>query len=117
MERVKNYIHDISFRKTALLGVIFALWYEFFTCVSRFMLHLQSTRDTAFLSNFTFGLRIHHGYIGFALMCISPFLKTSHYKKIMLIAGIMLFLSDLIHHFGVLLPVTGTPGFDFFYPL
>ena len=39
---------------------------EAVTCAFRWGLDLQSTRDTSFLAPLTFGVRIHHGYVGAA---------------------------------------------------
>ena len=65
----------------------------------------------------TGGIRIHHGYVG-AFM-IPPgiwFYDRSGWGRWTLIIGVALFLSDMIHHFLVLWPMTGSPQFDFFYP-
>ncbi|HBE71421.1 MAG TPA: hypothetical protein DDW52_25020 [Planctomycetaceae bacterium] len=129
---------------------------EAVTCVMRFGLQLESTRDTAsLLSWFTFGYRIHHGYIGLLLTiaaliarrgltsakrgAIAKHAPSSRQQKnskhqsngagrstevtsnarwtdVALVVGLALLASDVIHHFLVLWPVTGSPQFDFVYP-
>src|SRR5258708_2352507 len=55
--------------KVLVWGLLLALVIEGFTVVLRFGLHLESTRDTAStIGTMTFGLRIHHGYIGLFLL-------------------------------------------------
>ena len=92
---------------------------EVLTCVSRFGLGLQSTRDTAStIGVLTFGIRIHHGYVGLVMVVIAVRLwhrSPSRARYILLIA-IALIASDLIHHFLVLWPITGSPHFHFVYP-
>ena len=104
-----------------------ALWWslaltciiELVTVVLRFGFELESTRDTAStIGRLTFGIRIHHGYCGLVLMLVAYWLM-SRYPRLArwgLIIGLALFLSDLIHHFLVLWPLTGSPHFDLTYP-
>ena len=92
---------------------------EVLTCALRFGVGLESTRDTAStIGKLTFGLRIHHSYVGvvvliFAFVLLERIQKLGRY---LLIAGIGLLFSDLIHHFLVLYPVTGSPHFHLWYP-
>ena len=99
------------------LGLTFLI--ELVTVVLRFGLKLDSTRDTAStIGRLTFGIRIHHGYCGLALMLVA-YLLFSRYPQLArwgLIIGLALLLSDLIHHFLVLWPLTGSPHFDLTYP-
>ncbi len=88
---------------------------ELVTCLFRFGLHLQSTHDTSWLRGVTFGLRIHHGYIGLMLIVVALFLRPS-WRRWLLILGCALVLSDLAHHFLVLWPITGHSDFDLVYP-
>lgn len=78
---------------------------------------MESTRDTEFLSQLTFGLRIHHGYIGVLILFVLLFKKNlfGKYTKFIIALSIALIASDLIHHFLVLWPVTGSPDFDLVY--
>lgn len=98
-----------------ILGL--TLLMEGLTCFSRFGLGLQSTRDTAALKRYTFGLRIHHGYFGVVLVLVAVlvFSEGSTRNWLLRIGG-ALFLSDLIHHFLVLWPITGDHQFDLKYP-
>ncbi len=52
-------------------------------------------------------VRIHHGYTGLFLVILSFF----SYHEVLLIIGMSLFLSDLIHHFIVLKTWTGKTEF------
>ena len=101
------------------------LWYglglaaviEAITCVFRFGLGMQSTRDTAWLAALTFGYRIHHGYIGLVLLVLTVLPPLGGVlRKMLLLIGIALLISDFVHHFLVLWPATGSPQFDIRYP-
>lgn len=83
----------------------------------RFGLGLESTKHTGFIGRLTFGIRIHHGYIG-AVMVLVALMATlpPAYRNGLLIVGGGMFLSDMIHHFLVLWPITGSPQFDLVYP-
>lgn len=97
--------------------VLLTLGFEAVTCLARFGLELQSTRDTAVLAQATFGVRIHHGYVG-ALMLLglhSPRVP-ERWRPWLFRIGAALVCSDLVHHFAVLWPITGSPEFDFVYP-
>lgn len=90
---------------------------EAVTCALRFGLALESTRDTAALGAWTFGLRIHHGYVGLLILALSPLLRRRPAVREWAVrVGGALLLSDLIHHFLVLWPITGSPQFDLTYP-
>ena len=92
---------------------------EFFTCLLRFGLRLQSTRDTAStIGQLTCGLRIHHSYVGAAIVLMSCWLWNRQPRVTwwLLIIGLSLVFSDLIHHFLVLWPIEGSPQFDLVYP-
>jgi hypothetical protein len=102
-------------RRIAVLTLIATLLIEAITCLLRFGLRLQSTRDTASMARFTFGLRIHHGYLGVCFVVAGLFLRASRWKDVLVIVGGALALSDLIHHFLVLWPITGSPQFDWLY--
>lgn len=100
---------QITLWLTALLEAI--------TILFRFGLDLQATRDTRALSDMTFGLRIHHGYIGIVLILLGYFLCRRYLvvRKWMLAIGIALVASDMIHHFVVLWLVVGDPEFHLTY--
>jgi hypothetical protein len=90
--------------------------FEAVTLFFRFGLGLQATRDTRRLARWTRGVRIHHGYVG--LVALGPF-AVAPVDPLVADVGIVisgaLILSDLIHHFLVLWPLTGSPQFDLTY--
>ena len=95
----------------------FTVALEAFTLLLRFGAGLESTRDTTAIGAFTFGIRIHHGYIGLFLVLAWRFVpERIGWRPWLLRAGGALFFSDMIHHFLVLWPVTGSPHFDLTYP-
>lgn len=100
------------------VGLGLAVAIEVATCFIRFGLGLQTTRDTGWMAAFTFGYRIHHGYIGVLLIASAfAFLPAANgYRHLLLIMGYALFFSDLMHHLAILWPLTGTPQFDIRYP-
>ena len=91
--------------------------FEGITCLMRFGLGMESTRDTGVIRHLTFGLRIHHGYLGAPLVAAAFLLpKGWRLRPWCLRVGAALVLSDLSHHFLVLWPITGDPHFDLTYP-
>jgi len=83
----------------------------------RFGMGLQSTRDTGLIGYLTFNIRIHHGYVGLLMLVVAwlwpqPLLL----RNALVIIGGGCLVSDLVHHFLVLWPVTGSPEFDLVYP-
>jgi hypothetical protein len=66
----------------------------------------------------TRGLRLHHGYFGVAVAALAwcvPVLGIA-LRNLLLMVAIGLLVSDLVHHFLVLWPITGSPQFDLTYP-
>ena len=129
---LRKYL-SLSPQALVVCGLILFLIFELLTIYFRFGLAMTSTEETAFLAPFTFGWRIHHGYIGFVMLLWSI---TTHWKlnknyifrerrvyipkfqfffNTISILGIGLFLSDIVHHFLVLWPITGSPNFDLMY--
>lgn len=101
-----------------LLAVGLTVLFEAATLALRVGAGLQSPVATAGLASFTFGLRIHHGYIGLAMLASAPFLKArfpGSWDRISAV-GVGLVLSDAIHHGAALWALTGCPSFDLFYP-
>lgn len=99
--------------------LLLTLLFETLTLVLRFGLQLESTRDTAStIGLLTFGIRIHHGYCGALLILIAWGIsrEAPQLSRYGYLLGWALFLSDTIHHFFVLWPLTGSPQFDLFYP-
>jgi hypothetical protein len=92
---------------------------ELLTVILRFGFKLEAAHSpVSTIGLFTGGIRIHHGYVGAVLSLASLFLMRSHtaLAQYILIAGMSLFLSDLIHHFLVLWIVVGSPEFHLTYP-
>lgn len=101
---------------TLLIVLLLTALIEAVTCWCRFGLDLQSTRDTAWLARFTLGLRVHHGYVGAAMMLVCPLIPAGPIYTLMLAGGAAMVISDLIHHYCVLWPITGRPEFHVVYP-
>jgi hypothetical protein len=103
-------------RSVVLLGLAGAAAFELITVAFRFGLGMESTRDTSALAAVTFGLRIHHGYLGVLLLLAAwPLARRPAWRNALVIVGLTLVVSDLVHHFVVLWSVTGSPEFDLWY--
>ena len=108
----------LSVRAAVAYGVLWAILIECMTVFGRFGFHLESQQSTAFLAHFTHGLRIHHGYIGvlLLLLVVAGLLRRRRATaRLSIVVGVALVLSDAVHHFLVLLPVTGSPEFHLTY--
>jgi hypothetical protein len=103
-------------RRTLFVGLLLTVVLETLTCFLRFAVQLQSTRDTRLLAQATFGFRIHHGYIGLCLLVVALWAASKARRNLLLIVGVALVLSDLLHHFAILWFVVGAPQFDLRYP-
>lgn len=115
MSKLKDLLEKHWWKWTLLLTAVM----ELVTCLFRFGFKMQSTRDTKFIAKLTFGIRIHHGYIGILLVIIALLFlrkKTPTWFWASIIVGLSLFLSDIIHHFLVLWPITNSPEFHLVYP-
>lgn len=102
--------------------VVLTFLMEAFTVLMRFGYQLESTRDTrSLIGPLTFGIRIHHCYLGLVLLCFAAALVWGIRKPLTRLAlilgvcGASLLFSDLVHHFLVLWPLTGSPQFDLRY--
>ena len=107
-----------GFSRILIAGLLLALLIEAVTLFCRFRCGLVATRDTRLLRRFTLGLRVHHGYVG-VLMAVAawgPLAGVPGWKGLFLICSLGLVVSDLVHHFLVLWPLTGSPEFDLVYP-
>ncbi|MEO1527506.1 MAG: hypothetical protein AAFX06_18920 [Planctomycetota bacterium] len=92
---------------------------ELACCLLRFGFGMTSSVSTAStIGAITFGYRIHHGYLGIVAGPIGYWLAKRPYDFgwLLFVAAMGLLWSDLIHHFAVLWPITGSPQFDFRYP-
>lgn len=98
------------------------LVFELVTVLFRFGFKLEATRDTQALARWTRGIRIHHGYWGVPLaiigagLLLTPAAPGVGVAFWMLVLGLALIKSDLIHHFLVLWPITGSHDFHLRYP-
>ena len=104
--------------------VALTLVFEAVTVLFRFGFKLQATRDTVHhVARWTLGLRIHHGYwgvplalAGMVLLIVLPGLGPQWLAVWLVVIGLALIKSDLIHHFLVLWPITGSHDFHLTYP-
>lgn len=99
--------------------VFLTILFESITALLRFYFGLESSVCTASaIGAVTYGVRIHHGYIGILLFAfsISYRRRRPRIAETLEIVAMALFLSDLIHHFLVLWPLTGDPQFHLLYP-
>ncbi|MBL4849703.1 MAG: hypothetical protein JKY65_29590 [Planctomycetes bacterium] len=97
-------------------GLLWGVLFEALTVFSRFGLAFESQRDTAALGQLTFGIRIHHGYVGVLFLGLAWLLRTTPSRRNAALAlGVALLFSDLVHHFAVLWPITGTHQFFLVY--
>ncbi len=107
-------------RRLVFRIVLLTCVFEIVTLVLRFGLGLQSTRDTAgTIGLLTGGVRIHHGYIGVLLLIPAIWfrrIRSGPAASWWVAVAMALILSDLVHHFLVLWPITGSPQFDLVYP-
>ncbi|APZ92050.1 hypothetical protein [Fuerstiella marisgermanici] len=106
-------------RSLTLWSVGLTFIFEAVTCLLRFGMQMESTRNTAStIGHITCGLRIHHSYIGVLMIVFACWLwqKFPGFSWGLLAAGLGLFFSDMIHHFLVLWPIVGSPQFDLVYP-
>ncbi len=118
-QQIMTWCAGLSRQRIVLSGLIFAIAIEALMSWARFGLGLQSTRDTSAIGEFTFGVRIHHGYIGVVLLLIAWRVMKGRagLRAVSGIVGVAFVVSDLLHHFVVLWMMTGSPQFDFVYPL
>ena len=65
----------------------------------------------------TFGLRVHHGYVGILFLVVAWLCRAraTRFAALLVVWGSALVLSDAIHHFLVLWPIEGSPEFHFWY--
>jgi hypothetical protein len=112
---LRRWLDMRTFRSTVLWGLVLAVVFEIITCIFRFGLHLQSTRDTRGMAGWTLGFRIHHAYPGVLLLLGALLVGKGGWRTLLLLVGIGLVVSDLAHHFAVLWPLTGDPQFHLRY--
>lgn len=112
MTKFMRLLAALSPKATVLLTAALTAAIELVTVILRFGLGLESQTDTAWMAPYTFGYRDHHGYWGILLLVIAALVRGRRaLRNAFLVIGAALFLSDMIHHFLVLWPVTGSPEF------
>ena len=117
MRRLWKEVSSLSLKATALWCLALTVAIELFTCLLRFGFGLESQKHSTWLAPVTFGWRVHHGYYGAVLLAAAAALRGRRsLSRALLIVGGALLLSDLVHHFLVLWPVTGSPEFYTRYP-
>ena len=115
--QIIEYCSELSCAKILAFGLILGLAIELFTIWARFGLGMQAARVTAPMGAWTFGIRLHHGYLGIAIGLIGWFVAAGNLglRNLLLMLCVGIIASDLMHHFLVLWIVTGSPQFDLFY--
>lgn len=112
----KSALH--LFSKKLAATIVLTVLIEAITLLFRFGLGLESTVHTAStVGKLTFGLRIHHGYIGALILIILrlPRFRHTEFHSALTVLGASLIFSDIIHH-TILYFVTGSADFDLVYP-
>jgi len=116
---MKNFLQrlaELSRRQIIIWSLAGAAVVEAITVFFRFGLGLKAQKNTPWEEHLFFGLRIHHGYIGVILLILTlAFQQKKGWRNMFIISGVSLFLSDLIHHFLVLWPITGYHDFYLWY--
>ena len=89
---------------------------ELATCTGRFALKISFKEKEQVIKKLTFGIRIHHSYVGIGMILAAAIasLFVSGKPPWLSLLGILgwgLLLSDIIHHFLVLYLVTGNTEF------
>ena len=106
------WLSGLSAKGVAALVAALTAAIELVTVTLRFGLGLQAQSSTSWMAPLTCGFRIHHGYWGVLLIAVAALVRRRPaLRNALVIVGASLFLSDVIHHFLVLWPVTGSPEF------
>ena len=117
MDNLKGFISGLSTGEVMLLTLFLSIVIESITAFLRFGLGLNADKMTPFVSRLTFGIRVHHGYIGAILLFTAWIVREPVYiHNFALILGGSLAIFDFIHHVLVLCPITGSPQFHLKYP-
>jgi hypothetical protein len=94
-------------------GLIAAAVFEAATLIGRFGLGLRTADHLDTIKRLTFGVRIHHGVYGIALLAVwggASLFQGVEWCALACVVGLGLLISDVVHH-AVLKLVTGDPEF------
>jgi hypothetical protein len=114
--RVRGLLQLLE-RAPVVFGLLLALLIEAVTALLRFGLGMRAADYEHLLTRPTFGIRMHHGYLGLAflaagvLMSVVPRFRINLWRSGLLILGIGLLISDALHHLVVLKLATGGTEF------
>lgn len=112
MSKLTRWLAALSPGTVVLLTAGLTAIIELVTVVLRFDFGLQAHTSTSWMAPFTLGFRVHHGYYGILMLVVAARVRRrAALRNALVIIGAALFLSDMIHHFLVLWPVTGSPEF------
>jgi hypothetical protein len=115
-EAVKEKLGGLSTVRLVAWAAALTVVIEIATCILRFGFRLEAHTDAAFMASITFGFRGHHGFYGAALLVAAALAwRKVAARNALLVVGSALFMSDMIHHFLVLWPITGSPEFHLRY--
>lgn len=110
----------LTIAQIIFLSLVATIVIELVTIFFRFVLDLQASRDTLkTVGRVTRGIRVHHCYWGAAVVIAAAaglVAQVSVLGQWMLVLGVGLVLSDLIHHFLVLQWTVGHHEFHLVYP-
>lgn len=105
------------FEHPILTGLAAAILFELATIILRFGFKMTSPTHTRPLAKLTSGYRVHHGYPGVGMLMVLPIVPSpTIVGSILIILGLMLFVSDLLHHALILPLFAGNHEFDLKYP-
>ncbi len=113
--RMQWSLERLTWIQATGLAILLTAVIEGFCILFRFGFGLDATRDTCFLAPYTFGFRLHHGFIGVLLVMMMLPARNAGWKWVLFIAGLGLVLSDAVHHFAILPVFTGSTHFDLTY--
>lgn len=112
MDKLTRWLAALLPSEVALLAAALTAIIELVTVVLRFDFGLQAHTSTSWMAPLTLGFRIHHGYYGILMLVVAARVRRrAALRNALVILGAALFLSDMIHHFLVLWPLTGSPEF------
>ena len=117
MQQIVTLASQLNFADVVISGIALALLMEAITLGLRFGYGLTANRHTAILGRVTRDIRVHHGYVGllagFFAWGTSCWLQALANGLAILAMGLV--LSDVVHHFLVLWPLTGSHEFHLRY--